>query len=131
MNSSALSRGSVLAGMALICGLAMPVIAEAGNAKSRSSVERRQRPGLGYFANSPMNRARSSSRANTVSRPASSNFFSPDSAVARSRSFQQPMTIVNGKRVYTVPSPQAAVPQQIVVERPAVTNGPRVARSND
>lgn len=129
MNISFLGRGSVLAGLALACGLAMPVIAEASNAKSRSTVERRQRPGLGYFANSPQNRSRSSSRANAVSRPVSRPvspaIVAPDSAVVRSRSFQQPMIIVDGRPVYTVPRQKVVVPQGAAIEVPAVATDPR------
>jgi len=125
MNISFLGRGSVLAGLALVCGLAMPVIAEASGAKSRSTVERRQRPGLGYFANSPQNRARSSSRSNAVSRPVSPIIVAPDSAIVRSRSFQQPMTVVDGRRVYTVPRQNVVAPQGATIEVPAVATDPR------
>lgn len=42
-----------------------PALAEASGAKSRSTAERRLKPGKGYFANSHQNRSRSATRASS------------------------------------------------------------------
>jgi hypothetical protein len=70
MNMSFALRGLVSLSMVFSIGLVVPGVAgvaEASGAKARSSVERRLRPGQGYFANSPQTRARTSAPA--VSRP--------------------------------------------------------------
>jgi len=131
MKNSFFGRGSVLAGMALAFGLAMPMIAEASSSKSRSAVERRQRPGLGYFANSPQNRSRTSTPSRAVAPPVYVSPASPgfsDSAIARTQRVQRPMTIVNGNRVYMNAGPQVVGPQEIIANCPPVMNQQQLVR---
>ena len=55
--------------MTLAMGITLPGVVEASGAKARSTADRRQRPGAGYFANSPQNRAPVQRSAPTVVRP--------------------------------------------------------------
>jgi len=114
MNISMLSRGALLAAITFAIGLSMPGIAEANAAKSRSAAERRQRPGMGYFANSPQNRAATQSRAQSPVRQVMPMAVPSQSAVVRHPGSGPAMPVV---RMQSVPG--YGVPQGVAVLPPA------------
>jgi len=114
MNMSMLLRGALMAAITFAIGLSMPGIAEANAAKSRSAAERRQRPGMGYFVNSPQNRAATQSRSQSPVRQMMPMAVPSSSAVVRQPGSGSAMPVV---RMQSVPGYR--VTQGVAVLPPA------------
>lgn len=135
MNMSRAVRGLVCLSMvfsvAVAAPTAIPGVAEADAAQARSSVERRLRPGVGYFANSPQSRARSSAPAPSMARPVGPMIQQSGVPVVRAPQVVQPGQVV-GRPIVTQPGvvvhPQPGVIHHggVVLQQPSVLQQPVV-----
>jgi hypothetical protein len=98
---------------------AVPGVAEAEAVQPRSSVDRRLRPGGGYFASSPQNRARTSQPA-AVARPVAP-MVQPGTAIVRTPQVQPGQIVsrplVQQQGIVMGQPPQVVYPQGTIVHQ--------------
>jgi hypothetical protein len=122
INLSRAIRGMLCLGVMFSVGVALPTalpgVSEADAAQPRSSVDRRLRPGGGYFSSSPQARARSS--APSVARPMApaAPMHQQGLPIVRAPQYQPQGQIVGRPTIM----PQRSVVQQpgVVIQQPGV-----------